>query len=397
MKLLLSVVVFGTLVVPSCGGDDGGGRMGIEGSALCPPNTHARSNGKGRHVHCICPDHFVCEGCEEGCKIDASPYKDRCIRGFRPDCQDCRCELGPTHSSSLLGTQLLDRRSDDFCGSAVTDSSQRYQGNHTFVFVVSNGHTGTTYLGQASKWRENFGDRALHDFHIAHEQDGDKGLLKSVPWDADFCSKGLAYVLERKLPQMERILNHLDKRVWFGSGHQIILGLLPALADVFGDRARFIRLRRNRLDTAWSFAQKRGGPCTHRCVYCLCPLDPATRCPVRGEAWNSLSVYQKYLWFVDEVECQWQALVGSRPHLKTLEVEWDKKLTPAHMHTIAEFVGMTDIQHQDAAAIDNKANTHPKATSRNDTALAEEDKAYRKAMGFDRTGCSTYHCVGGKK
>jgi len=82
---------------------------------------------------------------------------------------------------------------------------------------------------------------------------------------------------------------------WFGSGHQVILGILPALVDVFGDAAKFVRLRRNRLDVARSFAKKGGGPCTHRCIYCLCPLDPVVRCPVSGDVWASLNTFQRWV------------------------------------------------------------------------------------------------------
>ena len=111
-------------------------------------------------------------------------------------------------------------------------------------------------------------------------------------------------------------------QVWFGSGHQIILGLLPALVDVLGSHAKFIRLRRNRFDTAYSFTQNHGDPCTDECKFCLCPLDSATRCPPHGHVWHKLNSFERYLWAVDEVECQWQALLNSRPSLKFIEVSY---------------------------------------------------------------------------
>ena len=84
------------------------------------------------------------------------------------------------------------------------------------------------------------------------------------------------------------------------------------------DKAKFVRLRRNKKDVAYSYYTKGGGPCTRRCIFCICPLDSAARLPMTGGLWESLSVYQKYLWFVDELEAQWQATLNTFPSTKTI-------------------------------------------------------------------------------
>lgn len=131
---------------------------------------------------------------------------------------------------------------------------------------------------------------------------------------------------------MESVLAATERGTWLGAGHQIILGMVPALVRVLGvgrqsalpievqqvtrcfqDKAKFIRLRRNKKDVAYSYYQKGGDPCTGKCIYCICPLDAAARIPVRGEIWEKLSVYQRYLWFVDELEAQWQATKKTFP------------------------------------------------------------------------------------
>ena len=43
------------------------------------------------------------------------------------------------------------------------------------------------------------------------------------------------------------------------------------------------------------------------------------------------SVYQKYLWFVDELEAQWQSTLKEYPTINHMELDWDKKLTPEYM------------------------------------------------------------------
>ena len=75
---------------------------------------------------------------------------------------------------------MVDRRKEEFCAMVVPDK-QKYEGEHRFVFVISNGHTGTTFFGQQSVWRENFVKGSLSKgVHIAHEQDADAEKLKQI-------------------------------------------------------------------------------------------------------------------------------------------------------------------------------------------------------------------------
>lgn len=75
---------------------------------------------------------------------------------------------------------IVDRRKEPFCPE-VLPHDLKYQGSHQFVFVVSNGHTGTTFFGQQSVWRENFVKGTLaKGIHIAHEQDADAEKLKKI-------------------------------------------------------------------------------------------------------------------------------------------------------------------------------------------------------------------------
>lgn len=374
----------------------------------CPNNTYPRfaRDWGGVHKHCVCPDTFFCEGCSEGCRAEKAIFKQRCVRGFKPSCgDDCRCS--PLQSRRGTATpqlgNFIDRRREPFCRlnktmQAMVDA-YRYDGNYSFVFVISNGHTGTTHLGQTSNWRRMFGDiKEFSDIFITHEMEANKSVVKTVPWYEDHCDRALEYVIQQKVPKMVSVLESTKSKIHFAAGHQIILGLVPALIQVLGDRAKFIRLRRNKLDVAYSYAQKAGGPCTARCIFCLCPLDAVARLAMTGNLWESLSVYQKYLWFVDELEAQWQSTLKEYPTINHMELDWDKKLTPEHFTEIAHFSGLTAATPVEKITEKNKVtasnghlNVHAKSL-KNVTWMEEQALGYREIVGLN--ACTTYSCIG---
>ncbi|EGD77298.1 hypothetical protein PTSG_08392 [Salpingoeca rosetta] len=366
---------------------------------VCAENTFPALNTRGQHFHCICPDEFICEGCSHGCQ---PAMKNRCVNGFIPSCTTCRCskETGDEEprrkrkKRPRLG-DLVDRIDAPFCeaeGEAFP-ASRKYDGNGTFVFVVSNGHTGTTFLGQLSTWRTVFG-RVPRGYVIVHEQEADKALVQQLPFHDDWCQRALEYVADHKVPFMQRALDNLGAHTYFAAGHQIILGMLPALADILGDRVRFVRLRRNRFDTAYSYMPKRGGPCQQQCHYCLCPLDRAARCPApSGDVWNSLNSFQQYLWSVDEVECQWQALLQSRPHLQHMEINWSGTIEPSTMQTLASFLGMTFAEDVQVAQTvqSNEHVSRKKRGEKNMTLLHEWARDYEQRLRLPH--CNDYTCI----
>ena len=269
--------------------------------------------------------------------------------------------------------------------------------NYTFVFVVSNGHTGTTFLGRMSDWREHLGPgkKLQPGFSVQHETDPDKGRLVRIPWTTNYCSDGMAYVAERKVNKIVHVLRARKQHTWIESGHQNMLGELPGLAQMLGKQVRFVRMRRNRLDVAYSYAQKGEGPCSPACIYCLCPLDAIARCPVDGQTWGMLTLFQQYLWFVDELECQWQALVHNEPGIVRTDLNWDKSISGEQLLMVAKFSGMDKAVLRNETKKETKRdNDHVKSGSRstkNYTAMAAEAHQYRKLLGLKY--CDTYSCV----
>lgn len=361
-------------------------------------------------------------------------FKFRCIMSFKPG-SNARClptaptpaisgQVSSSHENSddettrprRLG-QLFDRRTVPFCTSTRATPQQKYKGNRSFVFVVSNGHTGTTFFGQGNSWRSMLGEAQVDpNVLFKHEAEPNKDRVRRLPMNPSFCEDALAYVANQKVPQMELALEGYanstgtEGSTWFGAGHQIVLGMIPALIEVLGDRARFIRVRRNMQDTAYSYAAKRGGPCTSRCKYCLCPLDEASRLPpAEGrKAWEQLSIYQQYLWFVDEVEAQWQAILNSYPNIQHTELNWDKKIAPEEFARIAEFAGVTPPSIDAFQALAGSKNAErdgrkgPKAanehissairSTKNYTWMDEQLMEYRNIMGFP-SNCTKYTCL----
>eukprot|EP01147_Barroeca_monosierra_P002813 gene2813-5656_t len=268
----------------------------------------------------------------------------------------------------------------------------KYKGNATFVFIVSNGHTGTTFLGQQMNWRLAFG-RVPKGFIVVHENEPDKAFLKHLAFSNEYCNEALEYVYNQKLPFMLRALDKQNAHTYFAAGHQIILGILPALADILGHRAKFVRLRRSRLDTAYSFFQKRVGPCHKLCIYCICPLDPIARCPITSSVlWNQLNTFQQYLWAVDEVECQWQSLMNARPEIEYMELNWKDSLPTSAMQQLANFIGMPELTPKTAEVAGTNRHVKPdKKGQKNMTLLNHWAADYDKLLGFRQ--CNAFTCI----
>lgn len=373
----------------------------------CPYHMHPmfdsyRKARKKQPRHCACPSSYLCEGCEKGCKSSLGRLlSNRCVFGFKPDCgSQCRCAPLQEEQDSILGV-MIDRRKSPLCpvNESVTRwiEANRYKGNYTFVFVVSNGHTGTTFLGQPSTWYQEFGNKSklLNQIKICHEVEPNVSYMKEIPFHHDFCDRALEYVVKEKLPRMKSDLRHTRKTIFFDSGHQIILGLVPALIQVLGDKVKFVRLRRNKFDVAHSFwAEKGYGPCSSRCLFCSCPLDPMTRLKVPGSIWSSMSSFQKYLWFVDEVEAQWQSTLESFPNINYIETNWNARITSAMFTDIARFAGATDIEplpHVELSAVGHHDH-HIKDNHTNMTTFfLNEEKIYLEKMNLK--SCTMYHCL----
>jgi len=217
----------------------------------------------------------------------------------------------------------------------------------TFAFVFSTGRCGTKHLAAS------FGGP---DAFVCHEGEHDdvirvmSDFLRPIAATGDR-SAATHFVRNFRIPYMERKLYESDAHKYFDTGHQIIFGIAPALIEELNGRCRFIRLRRNRIDTACSFmagpedrdpwiALPRGintsGDSRPRWAYR--PSDKILIFTPPENLWVRWNRFQRYLWFVDEVERQWQRLLASHtfPHMN---IDLENLDEPAYQK-LAEFLSI---------------------------------------------------------
>jgi hypothetical protein len=183
--------------------------------------------------------------------------------------------------------------------------------NMTFAFALSTGHSGTTTLSLAESYQ---GFNSSHcEFGFEFLAQGTRDFVRRHP------GRGAARAFVRRyfLPSIIERTLAARKTCFVDIGHHTLFGhFMSALKLELGPRMKAVRLRRARLDTANSYTMKRkkDGPCGTRCFYCLCPDEQRSCLHVKADLWRRLTVFMRFLWMVDEVECRWHAfLADSNP------------------------------------------------------------------------------------
>jgi hypothetical protein len=302
----------------------------------------------------------------------------------------------------------------------------RYRGTVTFGIVVSTGHSGTTFLGNLDAWKSTYGSDILTRLRLLQETEfGGAEALLQIPLSKDYCDQALKYVAEFRLQEMEKSASALkgnaEGKIVLQVGHETMLGILPALWLIFGDKVKFIRLRRDRLDTAFSCTVHHGGavrlhtrasfsvndanikhhldgPCTQR-VWALCPFDASVQLLPRGDTWHRLSSFQRNLWFIDEMEAQWVALRRSFPDIPYTEVNWRDKITTDTFSHIGSYLGLGPAKGElfvVRTAEQSNNNSHLSDASNNfkDRKLLQSiADDYAKLLKLPDGACNAFDCV----
>eukprot|EP00730_Choanoeca_flexa_P009692 TRINITY_DN1289_c0_g1_i1.p1 TRINITY_DN1289_c0_g1~~TRINITY_DN1289_c0_g1_i1.p1 ORF type:complete len:378 (+),score=22.38 TRINITY_DN1289_c0_g1_i1:234-1367(+) len=356
----------------------------------CPPPTFKLPKSD----HCVCPKRYDCTGCSYRCA--SYSFNRRCsLKTFPESCKNCTCTVESEFMSGHkhLGN-LRDLRHEPIC-KYRPEQMPNFENphNYEFIFTVTNGHSGTKFFGSQSSWKDTFAqlDPSLV---VLHEQEPDLQGVMHLTFQPDFCTRALDYVINRKVPHLLRTLERKNGRVLYQSGHTVNSGLLPALLAYLGPHVKLVRLRRDRIDTAWSWSKKPTGPC-NRCWNCACPFDLNTRCPIDGQHWDQMTRFEQYLWTIDEVECLWQSIRHQFPDVPVYQLDWYGKVNVVHMAALAKFLlpsahfyNFPRPSHQ----LEPK-NVHLEpGQTRNTTLLQELDMHYRKLTGL--ADCDRYHCIG---
>jgi hypothetical protein len=202
----------------------------------------------------------------------------------------------------------------------------------TFALVFSTGRAGTLLMSQLLE---------SPDAHVTHQDEAFNmrtceyveryyRRLASAESEAKFNASARAFVVDEKIPFYHSLLAAHGKKRFVYTGHlPLVFGLGPSFLDALPrGTLRILRLRRDRIATAlslmalgpeeedpWSISE----PGMHNRRWFPEPSSAMVRLGVDIEIFlRDMNRFQRWLWYVDDVECRWQALVADRGH----DFEW---------------------------------------------------------------------------
>jgi len=208
-----------------------------------------------------------------------------------------------------------------------------------YFFGASTGHTGSTSLSNEVNFEGERKDEIVFSFEHLYASAG----AWAAWWDA---KPSTSEQLKRVRWYKDRIDHDLSRKrasTYVDLGHHNVLGLLELIPQVFGEGVMFIRMRRSRYKTAHSFVSNWQGTSKYRkgnhtqdlcnMDFRICPYkNPAHLAPSgqhwTSELWNRMSLFQQALWFVDELEAEWQSMLKRHPGLPYVECTWVDDLKP---------------------------------------------------------------------
>lgn len=292
------------------------------------------------------------------------------------------------------------------------------------MFVFGTGRSGTQHLSRVLKPKASPAAPA----YITHEEEHlsirtklivqrDYRRLASSVDEAHFNLSSKEYVSRVKIPFYTALLRrHGAKRLVYTGHLPMVFGLGPALVEKLPKgTVRVLRMRRGRIATAvslmalgpetqdpWGATTERGedsnlglaDPVNRR--WFPKPTDAMVRLRVDETTWARLNRFQRWLWYVDDVECRWQALrrgLGaefswmeeSLENLNVLDggIGWER---------VAEFIG-AKVNWSQTGERDNSIE-HKMRSKINvsETSLRKWDSEYRQAVG--RCHISSKHSYG---
>lgn len=248
-----------------------------------------------------------------------------------------------------------------------------------YTFGISTGHAGSTSLSSAASYNGIRKSEILFEFETMPEDSAQKNWFDKNPSETEKKGKVEHYKMfvDEKLSASHKV-DYVDL------GHQNIMGLLHHLPSVFGDDTFFVRFRRDRLHTARSFGVSfKSGICD--ASYRICPLyDEHLVKPSAGWGdftnFKSLSSEQQSLWFVDEIEAQFQKMLFNNQNLSYIECNWDIDLRPC-FNTVAKVLGVEVVA---SGGVHKKEHiTHEEMPVDVRDFLIKQDLAYQQMMNFD--------------
>ncbi len=229
-----------------------------------------------------------------------------------------------------------------------------------FVFFMSTGRCGTKFLYKVLQHGRN-NDAVIRFEHEHRRMKYVQSRILHPSLTTNSTSTIRDYVRDEKIPAMLREMKKNNKHMYIDTGHQVALGMLEHLIDFLGPRIIVIRVRRDRMRTAASFAGARHkkGPCQYseeEPHLHYCPFQTASFVKIRSKnLWNSFNLFQKYLWWVEEVEARWKWILATRQPFNHIEMDFANNIGMKKLDNITKFAGVKYSKH---FASKKKINSH---------------------------------------
>lgn len=269
-----------------------------------------------------------------------------------------------------------------------------------WVFGFSTGHSGTKFLSNKNNFEINeskytnlcFSFEGNHFFKKKHPSV--KSWLKTKPTNQTALKVAKKLLAWYRLTCQSVCTEDICTTIYVDLGHHIILGLYNDIFSILGSNATVIRLKRNRTQTALSFFFSNRIPCQENGGdFILCPKWHSTKLKsyVQGfwKKWQQLNLYQRCLWFYDEVELQWDLLIAQNPSFQYEEYSWSNERDMIEIHKkVAKLINNQNFENKKIMTSkiqsNSKHNKHAQFVQNQSLfeQVAKWEHNYKKVLGI---------------
>jgi hypothetical protein len=271
----------------------------------------------------------------------------------------------------------------------------------SFSFVFSTGrsasqHMSRLFVSHAPPWPVAYVTHQEEDtsMHARVYVDRFYRVFAAKQNEKEFSESARKFLKEKKIPFYKHVLATHGAKLLVYTGHlPMVFGLGPLLVDELAPaRVRILRLRRDRISSALSLMAL--GPEEEDPWSPLAgsnrrwfpgPSSVVTRLRVAPVDFRSMNRFQRWLWYVDDVECRWQALRLTHGHRFQWMEESLEGLSAMDggngWRKVANFLGV-DIDESQLSIRHNsiQAKGREKINATEDR-LRQWDMIYRKLVG----------------
>jgi hypothetical protein len=221
-------------------------------------------------------------------------------------------------------------------GTSLFDLSSNAAESFSFVFSTGRSasqHMSRLFVSHAPPWPVAYITHQEEDESMRTRMYIDRfyRVFAAKQTEKEFSESARKFLKETKIPYYKRVLARHGARLLVYTGHlPMVFGLGPLLVEELAPaRVRILRLRRDRISSAlslmalgpeeedpWSpLTGENDSPAGLNRRWFPVPSSIVTRLRVAPVNFLAMNRFQRWLWYVDDVECRWQALRLTQGHL----------------------------------------------------------------------------------